>query len=63
MTAPTLIIGGENDTFTPSWMAREIDATLPQSELFLYPQAGHAFHFENREDFNERVRQFILQHS
>lgn len=55
---PTLVIGGENDVFTPRWMAEEIHAALPNSELFLYPDAGHGFHFENLEDFNQRIVTF-----
>ena len=51
----TLVIGGEDDIFTPAWMSKEVAAAIPGSELFLYPASGHAFHWENLEDFNERV--------
>lgn len=56
---PTLIIGGEDDIFTPRWMADEIAKEIPGSQLHLYPQSGHAFHWENIDDFNPRVRNFI----
>ena len=59
ITAPTLVIGGEGDVFTPRWMAEEIHATLTNSKLHLYPDSGHAFHWENLEDFNQRVIDFI----
>ncbi|MEM9079928.1 MAG: alpha/beta hydrolase [Verrucomicrobiota bacterium] len=59
----TLVIGGENDIFTPRWMEEEIHGELPNSELFLYPDAGHGFHFENVDDFNHRVQQFIQEQS
>lgn len=59
LVAPTLVIGGETDKFTPRWMAEEVDANLPNSRLHLYPESGHAFHWENLEDFNERVGNFI----
>lgn len=62
ITAPTLVIGGENDVFTPRWMACEIDAQLPNSTLHLYPESGHAFHWENLEDFNQRIAGFIETH-
>ena len=62
ITAPTLVIGGENDVFTPRWMAEEIHAQLPNSSLHLYPDSGHAFHWENVEDFNPRIIDFILNH-
>ncbi|GHC48661.1 alpha/beta fold hydrolase [Roseibacillus persicicus] len=57
--APCLVIGGEDDQFTPRWMADEIHAALPNSTLHLYPASGHAFHWENLEDFNQRVLDFV----
>ncbi len=59
LTAPTLVIGGETDVFTPRWMADEVHDKLPNSTLHLYPRSGHAFHWENLEDFNPRVAQHI----
>lgn len=59
--APCLVIGGEEDVFTPRWMSDEIHAKLPNSKLHLYPQSGHAFHWENLEDFNQRVLDFVGQ--
>jgi len=59
ITAPTLVIGGEEDIFTPRWMSEKIDAELPNSTLHLYQESGHAFHWENLEDFNQRVIKFI----
>lgn len=61
ITAPTLVIGGEDDIFTPRWMADEIAAEIPHNTLHLYPQSGHAFHWENIADFNPRVRDFIAE--
>jgi len=63
LTAPTLVVGGENDVFTPSWMSDEVHAKLPNSTLHLYPQSGHAFHWENLDDFNKRVGDHIAQYS
>ena len=59
LTAPTLVIGGEADIFTPRWMAEEVHGKLPNSTLHLYPDSGHAFHWENLEDFNQRVAKHI----
>jgi len=56
---PTLVIGGEDDIFTPAWMSKEIAAGIPGSELYLYPRSGHAFHWENLTDFNERVERWL----
>lgn len=57
---PTLVIGGRQDIFTPFWMAEEVANGIPESELFLYENLGHAFHFENTADFNPRVRNWLL---
>ena len=59
---PTLVIGGADDIFTPEWMANEVAAGISQSELHLYPGAGHAFHWERIDDFNPRVRDWLLAH-
>lgn len=59
---PVLVIGGEADKFTPLWMTKEVAEALPNSDLHTYPQSGHAFHWENIEDFNPRVNQWLLAH-
>ncbi|RIK84533.1 MAG: alpha/beta hydrolase [Planctomycetota bacterium] len=59
---PTLVIGGEEDIFTPRWMAEEIAARIPQCELHLYKNAGHAFHWECLDDFNPRIAQWFAAH-
>lgn len=62
ISQPCLIIGGEEDNFTPNWMAHEVAEALPNSELHLYPNSGHAFHWENIQDFNPRVRDWLKDH-
>lgn len=57
---PTLVIGGKEDIFTPEWMANEVACAIPNSELFLYQKCGHAFHFEQVDDFNLRVRDWLI---
>jgi len=57
---PTLVIGGAQDIFTPVWMAKEVADNIPEAELFLYENLGHAFHFEHTADFNPRVRNWLL---
>lgn len=56
---PTLVIGGSEDAFIPAWMATEMAELIPQADLHLYPKAGHAFHWEEIEDFNPRVAQWL----
>jgi pimeloyl-ACP methyl ester carboxylesterase len=59
---PCLVLGGEQDRFVPSWMVREVAEAIPDSELHLYKDSGHAFHWENIEDFNPRVCNWLLNH-
>jgi pimeloyl-ACP methyl ester carboxylesterase len=56
----TLVIGGKEDIFTPEWMANEVAENIPNSELYLYEKAGHIFHFEQLDNFNERVIKWFL---
>jgi pimeloyl-ACP methyl ester carboxylesterase len=58
---PTFVLGGEVDAFTPQWMTREVAEAIPNSQLHIYPGSGHAFHWENLEDFNQRVNQWLLE--
>ncbi|MBD3629486.1 alpha/beta hydrolase [Cyclobacterium sp.] len=58
---PVLVVGGEKDAFTPTWMTKEVAAAIPQSQLHIYPNSGHAFHWENLDDFNQRVNQWLIE--
>lgn len=58
--SPALVIGGRDDTFTPPWMAEEVAGAIPNAALHLYEKSGHAFHWENLEDFNPRVRDWLI---
>jgi pimeloyl-ACP methyl ester carboxylesterase len=60
VSCPTLVIGGREDIFTPVWMAEEVAGAIPGATLYLYESLGHAFHFENTDDFNPRVRNWLL---
>lgn len=59
VTCPVFVLGGEEDIFTPVWMTKEVAGAIPNSKLHIYPKSGHAFHWENLEDFNERVREWL----
>ncbi|QJW89273.1 alpha/beta hydrolase [Spirosoma taeanense] len=62
ITVPSLVIGGRQDQFTPVWMSNEVAGAIPGCELHLYEEAGHAFHWECIDDFNPRVRNWLLNH-
>jgi len=59
---PVLVIGVKADIFTPPWMAEEIATSIPGAELFLYENSAHAFHWEQLDDFNERINKWLLNH-
>lgn len=59
---PVLVIGGKEDIFTPMWMASEVADAIPNAELYMYDGCGHAFHWEQIADFNERINQWLLDH-
>lgn len=59
VSSPCLVIGGEDDQFTPLWMSMEVATQLKNSETYFYKGRGHAFHFEEIEDFNQRVLEWF----
>lgn len=62
ISQPCLVIGGNDDIFTPKWMADEVAAGIPNCEQHMYDGAGHAFHWEKMDDFNPRVREWLKAH-
>ena len=58
---PTLVIGGREDSFTPPWMAEEVAASIPNAELHLFDNCGHAFHWEKIVDFNPLVNNWLMK--
>jgi len=59
---PTLVVAGEDDIFTPLEFSKAIAAGIPGAELAVYPDAGHAVHWEVLAEFNARSRDFLLSH-
>lgn len=62
ITMPTLVVAGEDDIFTPLAFSKQLAEGIPGAELAVYPNAGHAVHWEVLEDFNARSRDFMLSH-
>jgi pimeloyl-ACP methyl ester carboxylesterase len=58
---PTLIIGGENDTFTPVWLAKKMHRIVPKSELFIVKKGSHAALVEQPELVNLRIEKFLRE--
>ena len=59
ITAPTLLIWGEEDVRSPLPVAEDLRATIAESRLTVIPGAGHLTAFEAPERFNAEVRAFL----
>jgi non-heme chloroperoxidase len=51
ITAPTLIVWGEEDAFFPLSDQLVVRGSIPDSTLIVYRGAGHAFHWEDPARF------------
>jgi pimeloyl-ACP methyl ester carboxylesterase len=56
---PTLVMNGESDKMVPTKNTVELDRRLPNSELVLYPDAGHGGVFQFHEDVVKRALEFL----
>ena len=58
ITAPTLVIGGEQDQTLGAEASRELAARIPGAQLKMYPQWGHGL-YEEAKDFLPSVAEFL----
>src|SRR5215216_1450422 len=56
---PVLVLNGESDRMVPSKNTVELDRRLPNSQLVVYPDAGHGGVFQFHEDFVKRALKFL----
>ncbi len=61
ITAPTLLMAGEDDNLKPRAYADKIAAEIPQAQYALIPRAGHAAMWEQVNLFNSLVLGFLAQ--
>lgn len=61
ITAPTLIIWGDQDRYFPRSDQDILTATIPDARLLVYPGAGHDPHWEEPKRFTHDVVAFIEQ--
>ncbi|KLN56019.1 alpha/beta fold hydrolase [Variovorax paradoxus] len=56
---PVLIINGDDDRMVPTSNSHELAWRLPNSTLFIYPDAGHGSVFQFHADFVPRAIEFL----
>jgi pimeloyl-ACP methyl ester carboxylesterase len=65
ITAPTLVIVGEQDLLTPPWQAKKVADAIPGArfELLTGPGSSHGVHIERPEDLVRIVTGFLSEHT
>src|SRR5688572_4733917 len=56
---PVLVINGESDKMVPTKNTVDLNRRLPNSQLVLYPDAGHGGVFQFHDDFVKRALEFL----
>jgi pimeloyl-ACP methyl ester carboxylesterase len=59
ITAPTLVLVGDQDLLTPPWSAREVALAIPGAGLRILEGGGHCFFWEIPDAFNQAVVDFL----
>jgi pimeloyl-ACP methyl ester carboxylesterase len=61
ITAPTLLISGEQDFYTSPETLYELQRIIPDSRAVVIPSVGHLPYFEATEEFERLVGEFVTQ--
>ncbi|MDP9899437.1 alpha/beta fold hydrolase [Variovorax ginsengisoli] len=56
---PVLVVNGDNDRMVPSQNTHDLARRLPNSELVIYPDAGHGAVFQFHAEFVSRALAFL----
>jgi 3-oxoadipate enol-lactonase len=59
VSAPSLIIAGQSDLFTPPYLVRAVARELADVEIEVWEETGHFPFLENPGRFNQRLEAFI----
>ncbi len=58
---PTFILNGVNDVMVPTINSFYMARNIPNAQLFVYPEAGHAAQFQYPERFLQHAIQFLSE--
>ena len=61
ITAPTLLIWGENDTLVPPIFGEILHKEIAHSSLHILKKAGHVGMFDSAREFNSTVLKFLAE--
>ena len=63
ITAPTLVVVGEQDLLTPPWIVREVADAIPGArfEIIRGDGSSHVMPIERADDFNRLVSDFLAE--
>jgi 2-hydroxy-6-oxonona-2,4-dienedioate hydrolase len=59
---PVLLVWGKQDEVTPAWVGEKFHDLLPNSELYMFDECGHAPMMEKKEEFNKIFSEFLEKH-
>lgn len=59
ITQPTLIVNGDKDMQVPTENSYTMHEKIKNSQLIIYPNAGHGSIFQNAEDFSKALLAFL----
>ena len=63
ITAPVLILVGDQDLATIPAKSEQMKSLIPQAELVIIPGAGHTSTVEEPEFVNEKIKEFLKKQS
>jgi len=63
LNMPALLMTGDADLYTPPSLLRLVAAQIPNSEVVIVPETGHAIYWERPDVFNRTILDFIGKHS
>ncbi len=61
VNAPTLVIAGERDSWTPMWLSVRMHESIPGSEILVLPGGSHVGPLEHPELVCLRVEKFLRE--
>jgi pimeloyl-ACP methyl ester carboxylesterase len=59
ITQPTLVVNGNNDIMIPTVNSFTLSQNIPNAQLIIYPDSGHASQFQYPDLFLSHARTFL----